>query len=244
MQDVAYECGNNDHLPASWHGLNSPLEHRMNWRFRAPDHGHTVTFNDSCKGVQTFTADVDYGDFSVWRLDGYPSYELAVVVDDLLMGVTEVVRGEDLLLSTARQLLLIKAIFGLDYAQSTAWYDCVDGYEDSPAFPSEVTALTDSVSVGTETAVAADADRQVTAGTFTIPTMTTHTSYGHEDPFSVEALLAYRIPCYFHSPLVCDEHGVRLAKRNFAKSLRKLREEGVTPEEIREDFCKNIAAYL
>ena len=52
----------------------------------------------------------DFGDFVVWRRDDAPAYELAVVVDDAAMQITEVVRGEDLLLSTARQLLLYRAL--------------------------------------------------------------------------------------------------------------------------------------
>ncbi len=81
----------------------------VNWRFRVPD-GETIEFQDGRKGLQLFVAGVDFGDFLVWRKDGIPSYELAVVADDIAMGITEVVRGEDLLLSTARQLLLYRAL--------------------------------------------------------------------------------------------------------------------------------------
>ena len=80
-----------------------------NWRFRVPD-GETVRFVDALRGPQAFVAGEDFGDFLVWRRDGLPSYELAVVTDDHAMGVTEVVRGADLLLSTARQLLLYRAL--------------------------------------------------------------------------------------------------------------------------------------
>jgi glutamyl/glutaminyl-tRNA synthetase len=98
-----------------------------------------------------------FGDFVVWRHDDAPSYQLAVVVDDAAMRITEVVRGEDLLRSTARQLLLYRA-------------------------------------------------------------------------------LGLAAPQFYHCPLVTDESGARLAKRHDSLSLRKLRAEGVEPEELREGW--------
>jgi glutamyl-tRNA synthetase len=91
----------------------------VNWRFRVPD-GLDIVFRDGRVGEQRFRAGVDFGDFLVWRKDGLPSYELAVVVDDFTMGISEVVRGEDLLLSTARQLLLYRT---LGWA-APAFYHC------------------------------------------------------------------------------------------------------------------------
>ena len=82
---------------------------KVSWRFRVPD-GETVSFVDGSVGAQSFVAGRDFGDFVVWRHDDAPAYQLAVVVDDAAMGVTEVVRGCDLLLSTARQLLLHRAL--------------------------------------------------------------------------------------------------------------------------------------
>ena len=118
-----------------------------------PD-GETIAFDDGGFGPQRFVAGQDFGDFVVWRQDGVPSYQLACAVDDAAMQITEVVRGADLLASTARQLLLYRA-------------------------------------------------------------------------------LNVASPKFFHCPLMLDEQGVRLAKRHAALSLRKLREEGKTPEQIR-----------
>lgn len=95
--------------PALSAGREATLPHGNNWRFRIPD-GERVEFTDMIKGPQGFTAGKDFGDFLVWRRDGYPAYELAVVADDHAMGITEVVRGADLLLSTARQLLIYRAL--------------------------------------------------------------------------------------------------------------------------------------
>jgi glutamyl-tRNA synthetase len=88
----------------------SPAPSSMqNWRFRVPD-GEVVSFVDGHYGLRQFVAGKDFGDFVVWRHDDTAAYQLAVVVDDAAMGITEVVRGEDLLKSTARQLLLYRAL--------------------------------------------------------------------------------------------------------------------------------------
>jgi glutamyl-tRNA synthetase len=126
---------------------------RAHWRFQVPD-GETIAFQDGAQGPQAFVAGRDFGDFVVWRGDDVPAYQLAVVVDDSAMRVSEVVRGADLLLSTARQLLLYRA-------------------------------------------------------------------------------LGLRPPAFCHCPLLTDEHGVRLAKRHDALSLRALRAKGLSPAQIR-----------
>lgn len=125
---------------------------KHNWRFRVPD-GESIEFVDGHHGTQRYIAGKDFGDFLVWRKDRIPSYELAVVADDIAMEITEVVRGEDLLLSTARQMLLYRAL----------------GVEP---------------------------------------------------------------PAYYHCPLVRDETGRRLAKRDHAESLRELRAKGMDPKSL------------
>ena len=123
-----------------------------NWRFRVPD-GEVISFVDALQGPQAFVAGRDFGDFLIWRKDGFPAYELAVVADDHAMGVTEVVRGADLLLSTARQLLLYRA-------------------------------------------------------------------------------LGWTPPAWAHASLIMDAAGKRLAKRSAGLSIRELRQNGKTPEEV------------
>jgi glutamyl-tRNA synthetase len=90
-----------------------------NWRFRVPD-GEAIEFEDGNLGPQRFVAGVDFGDFLIWRRDGSPSYQLACVADDAAMRITEVVRGADLLKSTARQILLNRA---LGYT-GPKWFHC------------------------------------------------------------------------------------------------------------------------
>jgi glutamyl-tRNA synthetase len=90
-----------------------------NWRFRVTD-GEAVVFQDGHFGPQRFIAGRDFGDFLVWRRDDLAAYQLAVVVDDAAMGITEVVRGADLLKSTARQILLARALG----VASPTWYHC------------------------------------------------------------------------------------------------------------------------
>ena len=81
----------------------------VNWRFRVPD-GEEVVFIDGRLGRQATVAGRDFGDFLVWRRDDTPSYQLACAVDDAEFGITEVVRGEDLIRSTFRQILLLRAL--------------------------------------------------------------------------------------------------------------------------------------
>jgi glutamyl-queuosine tRNA(Asp) synthetase len=130
----------------------SPFQQGVNYRFRVPDDA-VVRFEDKNLGPQSFQAGIDFGDFLIWRKDALPSYQLACVVDDADTQITEVVRGSDLLKSTARQILLQRALM--------------------------------------------------------LPT-----------------------PAYFHTPLLIDEHGTRLAKRHDALAIRALRRQGLTPAEI------------
>lgn len=124
---------------------------RPSWRYRVDE--RKVAFEDPVLGLHSQNLAVDVGDFVVRRADGLFAYQLAVVVDDALMGITDVVRGSDLLDSTPRQIELLRA-------------------------------------------------------------------------------LGLAPPRYWHTPLMVDREGRRLAKRDGSDSLEELRRAGATPEEV------------
>lgn len=78
------------------------------WRFRAGD--QRIAFDDLVLGRQSCLPAEGLGSFPVTQKNGEPSYQLAVVVDDAAMGITEVVRGNDLVPSTFRQMELYDAL--------------------------------------------------------------------------------------------------------------------------------------
>ena len=85
-----------------------PRDRRPSVRLRVD--AELVEFSDGVHGTHRGDPASEIGDFIIRRADGIPAYQLAVVVDDAAMGITDVVRGDDLLGSTARQLLLYRAL--------------------------------------------------------------------------------------------------------------------------------------
>lgn len=85
-------------------------DHPFAWRFRVHAMDSVVAYDDIVAGPQRCDVLTDLGDFVVGKGDGSPAYQLAVVVDDHDQGVTEVVRGDDLIPSTFRQRLLYAAL--------------------------------------------------------------------------------------------------------------------------------------
>jgi glutamyl-tRNA synthetase len=89
-----------------------PFEPRENspdsWRITLPD--RDITIQDAFAGTHTFNIQQSVGDMVLWTKAALPSYQLAVVVDDFDQGVTDVIRGDDLLDSAARQTLLYEAL--------------------------------------------------------------------------------------------------------------------------------------
>lgn len=80
------------------------------WRLAVPEQVYQI--EDLCVGHYQQRLDQEVGDFVLKRMDGFFAYQLVVVVDDLLMGVTDVIRGEDLLDSAPRQVLLFERLGG------------------------------------------------------------------------------------------------------------------------------------
>lgn len=101
-------------LPSDWfHKLEKPDPGDPGAALRFLVDDAPVTFRDRVFGEITERVDETVGDFVLRRRDGLCAYQLAVVVDDLAMDVTEVVRGSDLLGSTARQIQLFKSLRGV-----------------------------------------------------------------------------------------------------------------------------------
>ena len=84
--------------PTRWERATAPGG--VAWPFRVPD-GRRIQFHDALQGLVCRTAGTDFSDFVVWRRDDLAAYELTVVGDDHAMEIAEVVRGADLLTSTA-----------------------------------------------------------------------------------------------------------------------------------------------
>jgi len=80
------------------------------WRLRLPQPHHVIHVKDRYCGLQTQDISIEVGDFVLKRADGFWAYQLAVVVDDAAQGITDIVRGADLLDSTARQIYLQEAL--------------------------------------------------------------------------------------------------------------------------------------
>jgi glutamyl-Q tRNA(Asp) synthetase len=94
--------------PGTCRARTLPLHRQHALRVRVPD--ETIVFEDAVMGAQAQKLASECGDFVLRRRDGLYAYQLAVVVDDALQGITEVVRGADLLESTARQIYLQRAL--------------------------------------------------------------------------------------------------------------------------------------
>ncbi|MEC9374694.1 MAG: tRNA glutamyl-Q(34) synthetase GluQRS [Planctomycetota bacterium] len=98
-------------FPASLRPAERPAsfdDSGQNWRFTTPD--EEVVFDDAFAGPQRRRPSETIGDFVVWTKRAAPAYQLAVVVDDHRQGVTQIVRGDDLIDSAARQVLLYRAL--------------------------------------------------------------------------------------------------------------------------------------
>lgn len=94
--------------PGTCRGGLSPGREGRAWRVRTPE--ATIGFIDRVLGERGMSLARDIGDFVIRRADGVYAYQLAVVVDDAAAGITDVVRGADLLGSTARQIFLGRAL--------------------------------------------------------------------------------------------------------------------------------------
>jgi len=101
------------------------------WRIRTDGFG-PITSHDRLQAPLTQDVDAEVGDFVVWRKDGFPAYQLAVVLDDAEQGMTDVVRGRDLYDNTPRQRLL-QALLGLSAPATLHLPLLMDGHDEKLA---------------------------------------------------------------------------------------------------------------
>ena len=91
-----------------WAGENAGPDKPYAIRLLTPDEG-TIEVDDMLRGKISFDAS-EVDDFVILKMDGYPTYHFAVVVDDSAMDITHVIRGDDHLINTPRQALIYKAL--------------------------------------------------------------------------------------------------------------------------------------
>jgi glutamyl-tRNA synthetase len=108
VQSAPHEGDAEPRYPGTCATRNVPDAEAVAWRFRVPP--GPLDFDDACFGRRRVDVAAEVGDVAVFKRPEQPAYQLAVVADDLDQGVTEVVRGDDLIPSTGRQILLWRAL--------------------------------------------------------------------------------------------------------------------------------------
>ena len=173
----------------------------------------TIPFTDGHYGKHDINLAEHCGDYIIRRKDGAWAYQLAVVVDDALMGVTEIVRGRDLLLSSPQQIHLRELLFLKRKGENGKRKTNSLTPHRSPLTvdPSPLTPQTVPLRQG-------DEERSDGGGGLT----------AHHSPFNVQ----HSTLNFLHHPLLCNSEGQRLCKRDKSMDLGYLRNTGITPQEI------------
>ena len=188
----------------------------------------TIPFTDGHYGQHDINLAEHCGDYIIRRKDGAWAYQLAVVVDDALMGVTEIVRGRDLLLSSPQQIHLRNLLFQStdDRVQSTEnRVQMTDGLLKRKTITDASVPTTTSLTP--QTAPLRQGDERSGGGGLTAHPSSLNVQHStfniHRSPLTVN---------FFHHPLLCNAEGQRLCKRDKSMDLGYLRDKGTPPQEI------------
>ena len=194
----------------------------------------TIPFTDGHYGQHDINLAEHCGDYIIRRKDGAWAYQLAVVVDDALMGVTEIVRGRDLLLSSPQQIHLRELLFGERKTENgLAELDEQERIKRKTITDASVPTAT-SLNVypsPSETGGVPQSGEGVDSSFTpqTVPLRLRDEQSGGDgltvNPSSLNVN-------FLHHPLLCNAEGQRLCKRDKSMDLGYLRDKGTTPQEI------------
>lgn len=172
---------------------------RHSWRVRVPedasDPRDVIRFDDAVFGPQSFSLSHDLGDVVIRRSDGLFAYQLAVTVDDMAMGVTQIVRGRDLLRSTAIQLWIRRLLSDMPSSDTSTADDSQPDVLSLDELPLEAR------------------------------------SWGVPSSENMRSQAASSLE-FAHLPLVDAQDGRRMAKRLNSLDMGRIREDGVSAQEI------------
>lgn len=214
---------------------------RHSWRIAMPRPGNkesSVTIHDRVFGKRSFMLASDIGDTVIRRSDGIFAYQLAVVVDDMFMGVDDIVRGRDLLRSAALQTWirsqLIASGFGDDVSRAFANSDNESLVQQAASL--QATSQMERSGQPQQPASTVYSERSDSGRTMQSSDGSSSTylptSRNHQRNCGLMSEVSPLNPAYAHLPLIDNAQGARLAKRERSVDMAAIRDSGAAPEQV------------